>query len=510
VHPRKSVRDLLGLATSQYVVRLLLMARGLIAAKLLGPASYGAWNAIVLLLEYTTQTQMGTLQGLDQTVPPRIVDDDRAGLRRVQRAAMFNIIAGGVVFSAIALLYLLRTPGQISGFWGPLGIGVALACAVLINVSGYHTSVLRSHGRIDVVSKWYVIQGLLGAVLGVGLIPWLGAWGLLWGWFAGTVIATLYARARGGPLTPLEPAPSRESLVLLTVGLPMFVYAGLNLAMRSLDRLIVLRFMGTEHLGFYSLAVMAMAMLLYLSDSAGYVMYPRLLGRYHAAGGDPESIRESVHQVVGALALVLPAFCALTYLVADDAVLWILPRFRDGVPALRILCFGAAALGLGNLAAIVLMVVGRQKLLVPVALASLVLGAAAMLLAIRAGYGIRGVAWVTLTTYALHSAVMLWLALGRLHEDPGHRLLTVTRFMAPLALAIGIAYGCNRMLPHAPRFSPGALLQLLAAMVVFLAAYVVAVRPLARGIGLAQLAADFRLPGLGRARTEEGGGGVAP
>src|SRR5262245_8234998 len=129
MHPRKSVRDLLGLATSQYVVRVLLMARGLIAARLLGPASYGAWNAIVLLLEYTTQTQFGTLQGLDQAVPPRIVDDDRAGLRRVQRAAMFNILTGGIVFSTLALLYFLRTPGQISGYWGPGGIALALGCA---------------------------------------------------------------------------------------------------------------------------------------------------------------------------------------------------------------------------------------------------------------------------------------------------------------------------------------------------------------------------------------------
>src|SRR4029079_8297416 len=125
-------------------------------------------------------------------VPPRIVDDDRAGLRRIQRAAMFNILVGGIVFSTLALLYFLRKPGQISSYWGPPGIAVALACAVLVNVSGYHTSVLRSHGRIDVMSKWWVIQGLLGAVLGVALIPWLGAWGLLWGWFAGTVIATIY------------------------------------------------------------------------------------------------------------------------------------------------------------------------------------------------------------------------------------------------------------------------------------------------------------------------------
>jgi O-antigen/teichoic acid export membrane protein len=272
---------------------------------------------------------------------------------------------------------------------------------------------------------------------------------------------------------------------------------------------MILRFLGTEHLGFYSLAVMAIALLLYLSDSAGYVMYPRLLGRYHAAGGDPESIRTMVHQVMGAVSLVLPACCAVTYLVADDSVLWLLPKFREGVPALRILCFGAAALGLGNLAAIVLMVVGRQKLLVPVALVSLALGASGMWMAIRMGFGIRGVAWVTLGTYALHSTVMLWLALGRLHENAGSRFLAVIRFMTPLALAIVLAYGCNRMLGHMEHVSVLAILRLVAAMAVFVVAYGVLVRPLARGIGLAQLASEFRLPWLARLRPQPGTGDVA-
>src|SRR5205085_733115 len=136
--------------------------------------------------------------------------------------------------------------------------------------------------------------------------------------------------------------------------------------------------------------------LMYLPDSLAYVLYPRILARYHEAGRDPEAVRDMVERALRLVSLMLPLFCALAYLVADDSVMWVLPRYRDGVPALRILCFGAAALGLGSLSSVILMTLGRQRVLVPVSLGTTLVGAALMLAAVRFGFGIRGVAWATL------------------------------------------------------------------------------------------------------------------
>jgi O-antigen/teichoic acid export membrane protein len=448
----------------------------------------------MLVLEYGTQSQLGTLQGLDQKVPARVADGDRPGLARLQRAALFNLLVGGALYATLCTVYFARTPGQIRTFWGAAGIALAVSAALLTNLSNFHTSILRSHGRIEVVSAWWMIQGLIGAVLGVGLIPWLGAWGLLWGWLTGTFAATLYVRWMARDITWLAARPDRESLRLLAVGMPMFLYVGLTFVMRSLDRVIILRFLGTEDLGFYSLAVMAIALLLYLPDSVGYVMYPRLLRRFHESGGDPDVLREPLHQVLGAVSIVLPACCAVAYLAADDSVLWLLPKFREGVPALRILCFGAAALGLGNLSALALMVLRRQNLLIPVAVGSVLLGAAAMVGAIYAGFGIRGVAWATLAVYALHSSVMVWLVLGRLHEHAGLRLWTLFRLLAPLGIAIPLAWMCNALLPWAAHGGGPAVLRTAIGMILFLVVYILLVIPFGRGLGLRELAAEFHVP----------------
>lgn len=89
----------------------------------------------------------------------------------------------------------------------------------------------------------------------------------------------------------------------------------------------------------------------------------------------------------------------------------LLPKFVPGVGALQALCFGAIGLGFGNFASVVLMTLGRQTMLMPTAFVSIAIGAALDLTAIKLGYGITGVAWATLATYAINGAILLSMAL---------------------------------------------------------------------------------------------------
>ena len=77
IHTRqKLTRDSLGLAFTQYAVRAISMARSFLAAKVLDPVSFGAWNALQLMMDYGALAPLGTQQGLDQLVTVRLVEGD--------------------------------------------------------------------------------------------------------------------------------------------------------------------------------------------------------------------------------------------------------------------------------------------------------------------------------------------------------------------------------------------------------------------------------------------------
>jgi O-antigen/teichoic acid export membrane protein len=494
VHARKFIRDSLGYTVSQYWVRFLSTLRGVLAARLLGPAGYGSWNALMLIMDYGIQAHSCTFAGLDQAVPARIVDGDEARLARVKRAGLFNVLATTLLIVVACLVYFGRAHGQVREAWGMTGVAVMLACVALTVFSYYHHTLLRSHGNMGAVSQWYLLQGTIGVSLGLGLIPWFGQWGLLWGWFTGTLIATASVVWRGRAVVPLLPRPSGDSRALLATGLPIFIYSYSNFVMRSLDRVIILKFLGTNALGLYGLAVMAVGFLLTMPDAVSYVLYPRLLRRFRESGNQPPSIRDHVHRAMRAQSLIVPALCALGYLAADDMVSWLLPRFAEGVPALRILCFSAAGLSLGNLGSIVQMTLGRQLVLVPVAVGMTALGVALDLVAVWSGHGIRGVAWATFFTYAINSAVLVLLADAAMGASLRARLGFLARLFLPVVVAIPLAYLFERFFPGYGPSGPVRWLRLVGSMLLWLALYGLVAAPLARGIGLRQLASEFDWP----------------
>lgn len=498
MHPRKFIRDTFGFAFAQYLVRATLMIRTLVAARLLGPQPLGAWNALQILMDNGNLAVFGTQQGLDQMVPPRIVGGDAAALRRVKLAALFNIVGATLIYCAGCLAWTHLGSSRVLASWNGPGVVLALFCVATTNIAYYQTSIMRSHGDFGTISGWMMLQGAIGGVLGLALTPRFGAWGLLYGWSAGCLVAFVFSTVRSRREAPMIPAPATEGLDLVQIGFPMFVFTASTQIMRQLDRLIILRFLGTEQLGLYSLAVMALTLLLYLPDAVTYVLYPQLLRVFGENAQDPESIRPRVERVLQASSVLVPALAGVAFLFARPTALLLLPKFLPGVAPLRALCFGAMGLAFGNFASIVLMTVGRQTMLIPAALVATAIGAALDWVAVRLGFGITGVAWATLITYALNGALLLSMAFAGLGIAVPRAMGLLARLYAPMVIALGIGLSLERFLPWAASPSPGLhVLRLGVATVLFSALYVMLVKPLTHGMGLRLVLAELHLPVVG-------------
>jgi O-antigen/teichoic acid export membrane protein len=498
---RKFTRDSLGLAFTQYLVRAMSMARGFVAAKLLDPTSFGAWNALQLMMDYGALAPLGTQQGLDQLVPARLVEGDAARVQRLKRAAIFNIVLLTLLFSAFGLGWASVGSSRMRAFWQLSGLSLALVCVMFVNLAYAGTSILRSHGDIGGLTRWFVLQGLLGSGLGLLLMIWFGRWGLLWGWFAGCLVAFLFVAWRGRRVFPLAPAPSLDCLDLVQVGLPLFVFSASNLVMRNLDRIVVLRFLGTQALGFYGLSVNVLTLLMAIPDSLAYVSYPQFVRRFAEAGGDPAAIRDRVDRLVRGVAVGLPLLAGLCALWARELVHALLPRYDACVPPLRVLAFGAAGLALSAFGSIVLMTIGRRLILVPAAVFLSALSGGLQLLALRADGGLTGVAGAASFAYLLSGGMLMSLAWVGLGHGLPQVFERIARCLAPTALGALALWGAARwLLPAEPGpFTLAVLARLFAATLAFAVVYLLLVVPFARGIGFRALLEEWRVPFLGRA-----------
>ena len=366
--------DAAAVASSQYLARAVVMARGLVAAAALGPFGYGGWNALNLIFDYGSYAAVGAIQGLDLRLPAAVERGERPEARRLMAGAWSVTIAGGCVFSAAIAAYLgagRRAFAAAPGADLPL---LMLGAALFQLAYQYGNSSLRAQGRIQTASLANAIQALVGGGLGMALVWAYGIRGMLWGWNAGSALGWLVLR-RGSREIPWTPAAPRTGLGLARTGFPMFAFFVATLLLRSVDRLALLRFGTPDALGLYSLGLMAASLVTLLPEAAAYVMLPRLasaaLGARDAARTQEEAVR-----VQRAIALFLPPLVGVGIALIEPAVAQLLPSYRAGMPALRLLAIGAVLLAAGTIPAYALLAAGGRGRLLAIGFGGAALNAA--------------------------------------------------------------------------------------------------------------------------------------
>lgn len=488
-------RDSLGLAFTQYLVRAMSMARGFVAAKLLDPMSFGAWNALQLMMDYGSLAPLGTQQGLDQMVPARLVEGDAERIRRLKRAAIFNVLAFSALFAMLGLTWASVGSSRMRATWHLSGLGLALLAVLFVNVANVGTSILRSHGDIGGLTRWFVIQGLVGSGLGLVLMFWFGRWGLLYGWLTGCLVAFLFVVHRGRRVFPLVPAPAVESLDLVQVGLPLYLFSASSLVMRNLDRIVVLRFLGTQALGYYGLSVNVLTLLMAIPDALVYVSYPQLVKRFSEAGQDATVLQPRVDRLARGIAVGLPLVAGLCAIGAPALVHAVLPKYDPCVGAMQVLAFGATGIALSSLASVVLMTVGRRVILIPAAIFLTALSGGLQLLSLRWNGGLAGVAGASSLAYLISGGVLLALSGAGMGLDGRRLTALVTRCLAPTAIAALLVAGTLEfVLGHRLTGDLHEVGRLLLAAVVFVGGYLLLSLPFTRGVGFRSLAIESNLP----------------
>lgn len=480
---QRFVRDTLVLAVSQYVARAMLLARGVLAAAALGPAGFGQWNALNLILDYGSYAPGGALQGLDLRLPAPTARGDAGEARRLLAGAWSMVLAGGTLFALLLVAALASgRPVLLRGLgWSaPL---LMLAAALLQLALQYHGSALRARGRFGAVSGSAAAQALLGGGLGLALVWRFGIPGLLWGWLAGTLVALAWARLATRDV-PLRPGALAGGLALVRGGSVIFASFAVSLVLRSVDRLALIHYGRPADLGAYSLGLMAAGLVLYVPEAAAAVLYPRIAG----AAGDArilESARGQVARAHRALAVLLPLAVAVGMVWVAPALAWWLPRYRDSVEAVRLLALGALLLSASTLPGYWLLGSGRARSLLLAGLACTAVTALLVFAVAARAPRPSPVALAACVGYGVFAAAIATLAARDLHPGRGGRLAFAVSSFLPAGWAAAAAFVACRVGPAESVLAAGA--RTLAVALV----YAPVLWGLGRGLGLRALASRW-------------------
>ena len=437
--PGRLVRNVVLVGSGSVVCQVLGTVTALAMRVLMDPALVGVWSGLKVFLSYGNLTGLGASKAAAREIALETARGNHtAAERSAQVALTVNSITSVLtmlgLFAAAAWMRATAT-GPFANYWV---VGLA-AIGVFVPLSRYSTfliTVLRAKQQFGTTTRLALFEAALTlAVTVVGV--WL--WGL-YGLFASTLVVMV-----GGILFLHFVCRTRvrfqwdgaEAKRLVAIGAPILA-GGLTLTLlRSVDKLMILAYLpeGEYALGCYSLGLMATAGLMSLANVLGIVSFPRYQVRYGRTG-DARDVARLAMRMTEASALALSVVFLMAALIVPPMLAWLLPAYRDGLPALLLLLPGVLLLCLARPGCHYLITVGKQTQIVWVVVAAVLVAVAANHVALSAGMGITGVAVASTASYAFYAALLGAVAYGPFFS---RRSLMgfLFRCSAPVLLAAG-------------------------------------------------------------------------
>lgn len=394
----------------------------LLAAALLGPAVFGTWVVVSLVLQYANLLSLGIGQGAGREVPRRLGAGDEAGAAAVEDAA-----GGGTLLTALAAAALAALLGP--ALLGPESSVTAvtwLALAVLLQQIFLLEQVLyRSRLRFKAASLQLAAQGIATALVGaLALAADLGLEGLL---IARVAIFGVAAAMAGRTLARI-PKPSFNAArirSLVAVGAPMLLAGFLVVALVTLDRWLVLALLGREATGVYGLVGLVVGSLVVLPTLVSQQFYPRLAGA-RGKGADARELERLARQqnaLAGGLTLVAAVVIGLGTVVLVPRFL---PAYVGAVAPMLTVLGGLVAFAFASANGNVLNLLDRQRTYLAVQAMSLGFDVVAAVVFVRLGLGIWGVGLAASLTLILFAGLLTARARAAVRDDPGRTKQSTT------------------------------------------------------------------------------------
>ncbi len=446
---KKLLTDSIWLSVANYIAYGFAFAGGILLRRMLGPSAYGTYHMLSIVENYSGYTNVGVMRGAEKTVPFLTGKGEHDSKERVARSAVSFVLITSLIAGVLCFLSTFVFSFENVAFKTSLRIfSIAIIFKQIYNIL---LVLLRAEKRFVFVSKNTIHASVVGLVLTLGLTLLYSLPGCVLGYSLALVWITVYTAARSGIHVGwiLDFAVIWD---LIKKGMRLMVVTFLYTTFTGMDRLLIVGMVGTADVGYYSIAVMAFSLGLALPSQVGMALWPRLLETYGRTR-DRHALRRPFEETTKMLGMATPVYVGMIYLVLPTLVTFLLPKYVEGMDALRLMLFGLAFASVSNVGGQLLITIDMERYLIGVRIVSITVCAGLDYAAIKLGYGINGVALGTSVAYCVDSLLVQWGCMVALEPSWTKRVSFMGRDFGPSTVFAAVLAGAYFV---GPRVVPGA------------------------------------------------------
>lgn len=317
------------------------IARSYILAYKLGPAQYGSYITLLLIVSYSPIVCLGTVETLLKLVPFYRGQNNTARIKEIEGSVLGSVVIAAIVIIGFAILTPLALhilPVKLN----PYLISIVFLSVAVSFVTAYFYHRFAAYENFKAAGKTDIIRAI-GALLIVGGMAWI--WNLL-GAVVGLLVIEIimliitYKRNihfYGKPIINFNRALMANAVY---VGFPITILWFVMTLQGTVDRLVLAGFLGPVAVGHYSLGLSVTGLLILVPTVVGRVLYPAVNKRI-GENAEPESIKRIILFPTYTLSALLANAQLMILFLLPVLYCVLLPKYQPGLLAGKILLIGS-------------------------------------------------------------------------------------------------------------------------------------------------------------------------
>jgi O-antigen/teichoic acid export membrane protein len=450
----KIIRDTFFLNAASLFKQGLAVLQSLIVMRFLEPEAYGLWLGLNILLVYSSYIHFGLEHGMGNLIPYYQGLENIPRVLQIQDTVYlaWTVLAGiGVLGVGVYAFLASQTPNLLR--WGL----VIVACMIFLEQQiAFRTRWLTNARKefriyssltafrgitsfcvIVPLAYLYNVKGVMvGALVvsGISLIAW--------------IVRTPYRYGRNISADAL-----RETL---RFGFPILLVVLGGVLIETVDRMMILAWLGPLSLGYYGLTAFGGNSLYGVLAQAGSAMSPHVV----EAMGRPQNSARALEKFLVKPTILFSGLISILIMGLVFAmpllIQLLIPGYTPGLMAFYLFVPGffflSIILSANTILNIHLIKQRRQRVAVLVQIAAISIEVLAGILFTRLGWGIAGIALASTLAYATYGLAILILTTRVVIENPYDQrrfmMNTMSPFLYGLFMTLVILMSGNRLFPE--------------------------------------------------------------
>ena len=261
------------------ISNLLLTFQGIIILKLVSPAVMGVWLALQLIQNYGIQFHFGILNGMSRQIPLYIGKDMKDFACRIESVARQNIFILSLI--ALAIVLFLFVTEIFSSEMKIFVCSMILITIIRLNME-FHIALFKAKQQFNKASMVIASEAIL-MLLSLPLVYYMDLNGLiLRSLICAICLLLLSFKLNNWTLEVKKNLSITKEIIY--VGFPIMVLGLALVVYGSMDRLMILKFLDTESLGFYSIGLAVASVLSLIPAFTGQSFYPKMVEIFGSKG----------------------------------------------------------------------------------------------------------------------------------------------------------------------------------------------------------------------------------